>query len=98
MRMIALIVLVGWLTSPANAQSRHGEVRCGASDFACRPEVLQALKVCEQKYRIGGDWLNPAYNYPRCRRLWETWFEDLIRFAAHQTNEESGTRTRTPTR
>jgi hypothetical protein len=98
MRMIALIVLVGWLTSQANAQTRHGEVRCGASDFACKPEVLQALKMCEQKYRTGGDWLNPTYNDPRCRRLWEKWFEDLIRFAAHQTNEESGTRTQTPTR
>jgi hypothetical protein len=51
MRMIALIVLVGWLTSPASAQTRHGEVRCGASDFACRPEVLQALKMCERNYR-----------------------------------------------
>ena len=90
MRMVALIVLVGWLTSPPNAQTRNGEVRCGASDFACRPEVLQALKTCERNYRIGGDWLNPTYDDPRCRRLWEKWFEDLVRFAAHQNERGIG--------
>jgi hypothetical protein len=42
------------------------EKPCGASSFACKPEVLQALKVCEQNHRIGGDWLNFT---PRCRRL-----------------------------
>jgi hypothetical protein len=88
MRLIALFLLVCWLTSPANAQTRNGEVRCGVSDFACRPEVRQALKVCEQNYRTGGDWLNPTYNDLRCRRLWEKWFEDLVRFAAHQNERD----------
>jgi len=62
MRLIALCVLVGWLTLSANAQTRDGEDRCDASNFACRADVLQALKSCEQNYRIGGDWLNPTYN------------------------------------
>jgi hypothetical protein len=78
MRLIALFLLVCWLTSPANAQTRNGEVRYGVSDFACRPEVRQALKVCEQNYRTGGDWLNPTYNDLRCRRYGKnglrTWF------------------------
>jgi hypothetical protein len=81
MRLIAFI-LIGWLTLPANAQT------CGESGFACKPEVLQALKVCEQYYRMGGDWLNPTYNDPRCRRLWEKWFEDLVRIAAHQNEQD----------
>jgi hypothetical protein len=93
MRLIALFILIGWLTLSANAQTRHGEVPCGASGLACKPEVLQALKVCEKNYRIGGDWLNPTYNDPRCRRLWEKWFEDLVSFAAHQ-NELDGDRER----
>ena len=31
MRLIALIILIGWLTLPANAQTRDAEVPCGAS-------------------------------------------------------------------
>jgi len=85
MRLIGFCVLAGWLTVSANAQTRHGEDRCGASNFACRPEVLKGLKACEQNYRIGGDWLNPTYNDPRYRSLWEKWFDDLVRLAAHQT-------------
>ena len=88
MRLIALCVLVSWLTLSANAQTRVGEDSCDASNFACRPEVLHALKACEQNYRIGGDWLNPLYNDPRCRRLWEKWFEDLVRLAAHQNEQD----------
>jgi hypothetical protein len=56
MRMIGLFILIGWLTLPAHAQTRDAEVPCGASGFACKPEVLQAIKMCEQNYRIGGDW------------------------------------------
>jgi hypothetical protein len=88
MRMIGLFILIGWLTLPAHAQTRDAEVPCGASGFACKPEVLQAIKMCEQNYRIGGDWLNPTYDDPRCRRLWEKWFEDLVRFAAHQNERD----------
>ena len=88
MRLIAVCVLVGWLTLSANAQTPDGEDRGDASNFACRAEVLQALKLCEQNSRIGGNWLNPTYNDPRCRRLWEKWFEDLVRFAVHQTERD----------
>ena len=88
MRLIALCVLVGWLTLSANAQIRDGEDRCDASNFACRAEVLQALKSCEQNYQIGGDWLNPTYNDLRCRHLWEKWFEDLLRLAAHPNEQD----------
>ena len=88
MRLIALCVLVGWLTLSANAQTRDGEDRCDAYNFACRAEVLQALKSCEQNYRIGGDWLNPTYNDLRCRHLWEKWFEDLLRLAAHPNEQD----------
>jgi hypothetical protein len=65
MPQIALFVLICCLTLGANAQPRDGEVPCGESNFACKPEVLQALKVCEQNYRIGGDWLNPTYPLDR---------------------------------